>query len=77
MRRVLQVISTGFYDQLEVNKEESWPPASSLVWEAGWLTVPFTKIRKYGFFFFPEALADLLVILSFRASESLREILPQ
>lgn len=50
MKRVLQVISTGFYDQLEVNKEESWTPASRLVWEAGWLRVPFTKIRKYGWF---------------------------
>jgi len=36
----------------------------------------FTKIRKYCAFFSPGALADLLVILSFRASKSHREILP-
>lgn len=60
-----------------MNEEGSWTPARYWVWEAGWLGMPFTKIRKYGSFFLPEALADLLVILSFRASKTHREILPQ
>lgn len=33
----------------------------ALVRVAGWLTVPFTKIRKYRSFVLPEALSDLWV----------------
>lgn len=40
-RIILQVIAAGFYDQLEVNEEESWTAARLLVWVAGWLMLPF------------------------------------
>lgn len=59
MKSYLQVIATGFYDQLEVNEDESWTAARLLVWVAGWLTVPFVKIRKSSSFLLPVAPSDL------------------
>lgn len=43
IRILLQVVSTGFYDQLEVNEEESWATARLLVWArqgGSWCRLP-------------------------------------
>lgn len=75
IRMIRQVISTGFYDQLEVTEEESGITARLLVWVAGWLMEPVPKIRNPSSFSLPAATADLQVSPFLMASASHRETL--
>ena len=59
-----------------MNEEELWTAARLLVWVAGWLTLPFTKVRKASSFLLPVALSDLEMIPLLNALASQGEILP-